>query len=222
MAPSRAAHPILEVTVRNDYEDGYRLPRARPRRSALPVLVFVVLGAFTAGTAAGYFSGSPSVSTQAPAAPSPSASPAVPTVPTDPHGQLVSRLPAAVYSGCLPQRDREGGKKTASVTCSSPMPGADELLVTAWSDGPSMLADFTTSYGTKPDGKCGDYAGSPTTGRRSTWDGGPLACYINTQGAAILLWEYRDLGLQVLAVRRDRNSAALFSWWRNAVRDDPT
>ncbi len=76
----------------------------------------------------------------------------------------------------------------------------------------------------------GLYAAEPRTGLRSTWgDDAPLACFVNSEPAAILLWEYPDAALQVVAVRRDRDapgfaddSRALFDWWTTAVRSEVT
>ena len=51
---------------------------------------------------------------------------------------------------------------------------------------------------------------------------------VNGEPAAILLWEYPQLALQVVAVRRDHgaegladDSQALFEWWETAVRSQP-
>ena len=150
--------------------------------------------------------------------------------PADAHDELAARLPAAVYSGCRPDPEREGGGRKTSLKCGTPLDGADELLVTQWSDASAMAADFAEKHGGKPDGRCGSYAAEPPTGLRSTWgDHAPLACFINSEPAAILLWEYPDDALQVVAVRRDRDAPgfaddtrALFGWWTTAVRSEVT
>lgn len=140
------------------------------------------------------------------------------TTEPDRHSALAQRLPAEVYQGCVEAPEREDEERVTSLTCGSALAGADELLVTQWVDGSTMLSDFAESYGDKVEGKCGEYVGTPAEGRRSTWgdDAAPLACYVNSNGAAILLWEYPDLAIQVLAVRTDTNAQALFTWWQGA------
>lgn len=127
---------------------------------------------------------------------------------------LAARLPTAVFDGCAPvEADRP------TVRCTSPKPGVDELLVSQWPDAAAMRADFTSHYGSKPDGKCGQYTGEPTSGLRSTWGGQqPLACYRNSKGAAVVLWEYVGSAVQVIAIRTDGDAKAAFVWWIDAVK----
>ena len=203
-----------------------RAPAPERRRSgrALPVAVAGVVLALAVAAAAVFLT-DPARRTSGAPGPSPSASTAA-----DVHEALIGRLPAAVYDDCRPDPEREGEGRTASVKCGTPLEGADELLVTQWSDTEAMAANFSEVHGVKPDGKCGQYAADPPSGLRSTWgDDAPLACFVNSEPAAILLWEYPQRALQVVAVRRDRDAAgladdsrALFQWWRTAVRSDPT
>ena len=75
-----------------------------------------------------------------------------------------------------------------------------------------MDADFAR-YTRYPDGKC-----SQRTGVRSTWDGGPLACYVNDNDHAVVMWEYDDRALQSFAIRTDGQSRPLYDWWLEAAR----
>lgn len=131
---------------------------------------------------------------------------------TDPHTALAARLPAAVYTSCSPAPAREKGEVVTAVDCVSTRPGADEVLVSQWSGTAAMLADYRTHYGKRPDGKC-----SQVSEVRSTWELGGLACYHNTSGAAVLMYEDDARALQVLAVRKDGDRAALYDWWDSAV-----
>ena len=107
------------------------------------------------------------------------------------------------------------------MTCIPTDPGADELLVRQFVDSATMDADFQSKYKSKYDeGKCRDFnGGAAGTGRSSTWGPGsraPLACYINDNSHAVVMWEYLDRPVQVLAIRTDADSTALFAWWRRA------
>jgi hypothetical protein len=160
----------------------------------------VVLG-FVVGLALGSrggTSGSPST------APRPSAS-AV-------DSGLVDLLPTSVYDGCVAS---PGG----TATCTPTEPGVDELLVRRYPSADALRSHFATSYGSKPDGKCGSYRGTPATGYRSTWGGEqPLACYVNSNGAAVVLWDHVAQGIEVIAVRKDGDAKAAFAWWTQAVK----
>ena len=172
----------------------------------------MVVAAFGIGLAAGYFQGG-SATTNAPF-PTPS-----PTASLDAHTALIARLPTAVFTDCIPLDGRTGAGLVASVTCSTPTADADQLLVSQWADGASMAANFTTFARKKPDGKCGTYTGVPASGFRSTWGSAdaPLACYVNTKGAAIVLWEYPDKAVEVLSVRPDGDFQAAFNGWRKII-----
>jgi hypothetical protein len=142
-----------------------------------------------------------------------------PRAPSDAHAALAAALPPDAYAGCTAYPDREASGHPTALTCSSPLPGIDQLLVTKWTDTAQMVRDFTTTYGRKPDGKCGSYTGSPASGVRSTYGGGaPLTCFVNTNGAAVVLWEYPAQAVQVIAVRADGNTSAAFAWWAQAVK----
>lgn len=185
---------------------------------SLGVAVTILVVAGLGGGAAGYIV--ETVGPSADATPLPTTVPSSASEPVVPdrHTDLVRRLPPEVYQGCRAHPGRQDEERLTSLTCDSGLPGADELLVTQWVDEGSMLADFTEHYSDRVQARCGDYDGEPREGRRSTWgeDGAPLACYVNSNDAAILLWEYPDLAIQVLAVREDADSRALFEWWLTA------
>lgn len=133
-----------------------------------------------------------------------------PSTPTaDRHAALVARLPAAVYASCRPAPLREKKGVGTAVDCRATDPGVDEILVSQWTGPASMAADFQENYAARlPDGTC-----RSMTEVRSTWESGRLACYTNSAGAAVLLYEYERTGLQVLALRTDGNRVQLYDWW---------
>jgi serine/threonine-protein kinase len=130
-----------------------------------------------------------------------------PTTP-DRHAALIASLRAAIYTACAAATPPKEAVVTA-VTCRPTQPGASSLLVRKWSSPAAMNEDFAATYAKHyPDGKC-----SRQTGVRSTWAKGRLACYVNVNGDAVLMYSYDAQGLQVLAVRSDGNSRALYAWW---------
>ncbi len=141
---------------------------------------------------------------------------------TEATAALQASLPAGVYRDCAPADLQPG--QTAALTCDSVMPGADELRVTRWTDAATMEQAFNTSAaGRLPADRCGTFTGGDGargTGRRSTWGGTSaiLACSVDDTPDAVLLWQYRDAATQVVAVRRDADSTALFAWWQQATR----
>ncbi|MCU1594506.1 MAG: serine/threonine protein kinase [Frankiales bacterium] len=137
--------------------------------------------------------------------------PGTPTVAANRHQDLVARLPADVYTGCKPAPAREVKLVRTAVDCVSVKAGAAEVLVSEF-DGPAHLEqDFTESYRARyPDGKC-----SVDEGVTSTWEEGRLACYLNANGAAVLLSTYSKAGVEILDVRQDGDRAALYDWWRD-------
>ena len=161
----------------------------------------VVVVAFAVGLAFGLSTGSSSGGTPGSVgSSSPSASPTSSVA-----------LPTAVFRDCV-----DSGGNT---TCAPVVAGVDEVLVKSWPDAATMLADFARTQGGKPDGKCGSYTGTPPSGLRSTWGGGkPLACYRNSNGAAVVLWEVPARSLELLAIRKDGDTGAAFAWWTEAVK----
>jgi hypothetical protein len=162
--------------------------------------VGVVVVAFAVGLAFGLSTGSSSGSTTG----SPPSSSATST--PAPLG-----LPPSVFRDCT--------TTGSGTSCQPVVAGVDEVLVFSWPSPAAMAADFANHQGTKPDGKCGSYTGTPPSGLRSTWGNGkPLACYVNSQGAAIVLWEVPERSLELLAVRKDGDTKAAFTWWNEAIK----
>ena len=121
----------------------------------------------------------------------------------------------SLYTGCQPQQVPVG----TGVSCGTSLAGVDQVLVVQWPDAASMQADFVKTQGSKPDGKCSTYKGKPASGIRSTWGSGrPLACYVNSNGAAVVLWEDPTTRLELLAVRDDGDTRKAFAWWTEAIK----
>jgi hypothetical protein len=160
----------------------------------------VVVVAFAVGLALGLSTGSSSGGTTGSP---PGSSPTASTVPLG--------LPTSVFRDCSPI--------DTGVTCRPVVAGVDQVLVVSWPDADAMAADFAKNQGAKPDGKCGSYTGTPASGLRSTWGNGkPLACYVNSNGAAVVLWEVPDRSLELLAIRKDGDTLAAFAWWDEAIK----
>jgi hypothetical protein len=132
-----------------------------------------------------------------------------PSAGADVHAALIARLPKKVYVSCRPAPAREVRLVRTAVDCDSATAGAADVLVSEF-DGPAhMEQDFDTHYRSKyPDGKC-----SIQEQVVSTWEQGRLACYLNTNKAAVLLYTYTKTGIEILAVREDGDRAALYDWW---------
>ena len=159
----------------------------------------VVVVAFAVGLALGLSGGSSGGTAEA-----------EPTASATPTATPQLSLPSALVRDCT-------GSPSA-MTCVPVAAGVDEVLVKQWADEGSMQADFDRTQGSKPDGKCGSYTGAPPSGLRSTWgEGKPLACYVNSNGAAVVLWEVPARRLELLAIRKDGNTRAAFTWWNQAI-----
>ena len=135
---------------------------------------------------------------------------------------LQASLPTSVYRDCRPAGVSAG--QVAALTCDSVVPGADELRVAKYADTATMQQAFADEVRPRyADGKCGTFRGGEQaggTGRRSTWGArnARLACFVDDAPDALLLWQYDDQSTQVVAVRRDADSAALFDWWQATTR----
>jgi hypothetical protein len=46
----------------------------------------------------------------------------------------------------------------------------------------------------------------------SSWDRGGLACFVNVNDHAVVLWQVDELALQLVAIRPDDDAAAVFDW----------
>ena len=168
----------------------------------------VLVVAFAVGLAVGMSSGSSGGT--ASSRPSPT-----PTVTASASAAAIADLPASLYTGCKAQHVAVG----TGLTCATTLAGVDEVLVVKWPDAAAMQADWAKTQGSRPDGKCGSYTGKPAAGLSSTWGNGqPLACYVNSNGAAVVLWEVPDRALELLAIRTDGNTSAAFGWWNQAIK----
>lgn len=184
---------------------------ARTSRALLVGCVAVVLAAGITGGVAGVRSVEPAAANLPSAATTLLASDA----------ELLAMLPPSVYGRTCTPLERTVND-LAVVSCTSvPGGGADQLIVYRWRDTAAMQADFQASYVRSPayaPGQC-----SMGNGRHSQWQQGGqtiggLACGTNGEGSATLTWEYDDRAVQVLAVRADRDSKALYQWWDKARR----
>jgi serine/threonine protein kinase len=136
-----------------------------------------------------------------------------------PWQQLADQLPASVFADCKRVPPTHPQDQLAEVTC-TPVGGGlaapDQLLAVRWKDVAAMQADFTKNYvGKYPDGKCG--SGWNVS---STWRAGALACYRNSRGADVLMYEFGSerQPVQVLAINhRAGRSKALYNWWLQAA-----
>lgn len=142
--------------------------------------------------------------------------------PTGASVEFITTLPASVYRDCTALAPGDG--QDAAVRCASVVPGPRQLEVRQFVDAETMQDAFAARYAsTYDDGKCGTFPGGADargTGRRSTWGArnARLACYVDDDGQAVLLWQYRDQAVQVVATRDDADSASLFAWWERTTR----
>lgn len=135
--------------------------------------------------------------------------------------ELLAKLPTSVYTGCTPTETAQSA--TATLNCTSAIEGADQLIVSSFADTSAMNGDFENRYKQAyKDGMCSKFNGkNKGEGRTSTW--GPnndqlLACYINENEDAVVLWEYLAPAIQVIAVRDDGNYPELWTYWTKAVK----
>ncbi|MCU1600553.1 MAG: hypothetical protein JWO22_1262 [Frankiales bacterium] len=164
----------------------------------------VVVAAFAVGTALGLAFGATGGTAGSSASAAATGSPTAAAISLPP-----------LYTGCRPQQVPVG----TGVTCGTSLAGVEQVLVVQWPDAATMQADFARTQGGKPDGKCSTYDGRDPSGVRSTWGNGkPLACYVNTNGAAVVLWEDPAKRLELLAVRGDGDTVKAFAWWTQAIK----
>jgi len=111
----------------------------------------------------------------------------------------------------------------ARLNCDTTPEGIATLHAVQWESSDAMAAAFRDRYvtpGKYDSAKCGDFAGGPGaegTGRISSWPGvGAIACYVNANSHAVLLWQVDNAALQLLAIRDDARSDELFRWWQGA------
>ena len=106
------------------------------------------------------------------------------------------------------------------LSCRSTEPSTDELIVRRFERPAAMAAAFVDrTLGTYDPLPCSRFTGGPPgSGHRSTWgpDDAPLACSVNVNGHAVVLWEHPQQAVQLLAIRKDAAARDLFQWWQRA------
>lgn len=129
--------------------------------------------------------------------------------------RLIGRLPPETYGSCRSNPQALHPGVTAAVSCTPARPGADQLLVAGYDTEASLNRAYRSTATSRHlrAGRC-----STGSGYDSTWAGGRLACYTNTNADAVLLWQYGRDRVMVAAVRKDDAARPLYSWWRAAVR----
>ncbi len=137
---------------------------------------------------------------------------------------LAARLGPAVGQ-CTHLVQKQAGI-VAALDCARLPAGLPQLQAKQWDTVAHMQQDFDRltvgTNGQKPtirtvEAPCGGFAGGRAltgTGHRSSWKKDPIACYVNTNGIAVLLWQNDDQRLQLLAIGRDADSPAVFAWWQ--------
>ena len=122
---------------------------------------------------------------------------------------LAAQLPASVFGDCEDYPEALPDGASASLRCDPAAEGVDELLVASFPGRGELDAWWErTVTEVYPDGRC-----SQGFGVRSTWNGGRLACYLNSNDDAVMRYDYGDRPVQVTAVRDDDDSGALFAWF---------
>jgi serine/threonine-protein kinase len=144
---------------------------------------------------------------------------ATPTSTAAPWQQLAERLPASVFTDCRRVPPTHPETQLGAVTCTAAGGGAgapDQLLAVRWRDVAAMRTDFVDKYVAKyPDGTC-----ASTWNVSSTWRGGALACYRNSRGADVVMYEFGSMGepVQILAINHVAGrSKMLYDWWLQAA-----
>ena len=189
-----------------------RRPRGRrrppPRRSddgtrLLVALAGVVLVAVLGGLAISALQGD-----GGDAAPGPEGAVATDGLEGDAAG-LAAQLPASVFGSCEDYPEALPDGASASLRCDPAADGVDELLVASFPGRGDLDGwwERTVTDAYEP-GRCSDGFGV-----RSSWNGGRLACYLNSNDDAVMRYDYGDRPVQVTAVRDDDDTAALFAWF---------
>lgn len=206
-------------------------PLARPRpqpvpprrratsRVPLPLLLLGLVVVVVAGAIGVVLSTPPDVpDAPAVAAPSPSA-----TALEEADRRLATML-REQYGECTPLPRLPG--QLARLNCDRTPEGIETVHAVQWSNAQAMDAGFDSAYVGKPQYRsapCADFrggSGTAGTGHVSTRiDGGRIACYVNVNDDAVLLWQYEDRAISLLAIRDDNDFASLFTWWQ-ANRDE--
>ena len=148
------------------------------------------------------------------------------TVPSslDAADQQLAGLLTDEYGECSPLPRSDG--QLARLNCDRTPEGLATLHIVQWRDTEAMEGNFNRNYADKPQYRsapCSDFRGgngARSTGHVSSRTGfGDIACYVNVNDDAVILWQYDERALQLLAIRDDANSPALFTWWQE-FRDE--
>ncbi len=134
--------------------------------------------------------------------------------------QLLASLLSDGFGECSPLERAPG--QAAKLNCDQTPDGIASLHVVQWEGADAMGGWFRTSYvepGNYTSGPCGEFEGGAEaqgTGRVSSRpEVGAIACYVNANGHAVMLWQIDDRDLSLLAIRDDADAAALFDWWQD-------
>jgi len=145
--------------------------------------------------------------------PSPTASP---TTPTNPSAvMLLGLVPDDQRAGCTTVAADPAAGELASLSCSLPAGGPQQLVLSAYESPDAMSAAFDNLVGGLPAGDCS--AG----GVRTTWTyqgstQGPMACYQSTAGYTSILWGSDAKAVLVLAQDSTLSPPLLLQWWTSA------
>lgn len=190
------------------------VPRGRPGSRPLPrgllvaCLALVAL-AGAAGAVLGFTKGGPEASEP----------PAATSGLSGADRELAAHLSDG-YGDCTPLERSPG--QLAKLDCTRTPEGIASLHAISWQGRAAMDAGFDKAYGDEGryrERACSDFRGGPEargTGHVSTRLGvGRIACYVNANRHAVLTWQLDDRHLQLVAIRDDADSPALFAWWQS-------
>jgi hypothetical protein len=149
------------------------------------------------------------------------ADPAAPGVALSPDERALADRLSEQFGDCSPLERAPG--QVAKLNCDTTPEGIATLHAVQWADSATMADAFRESYvarGKYDRAPCGEFPGGPGsegTGRISTWPGvGAIACYVNVNSDAVLLWQVDSEAVQLLAIREDPESRELFRWWQQS------
>jgi serine/threonine-protein kinase len=132
--------------------------------------------------------------------------------------QALGGLLSEGYGECTPLPTSAG--QTAKLNCDRTPDGIATLHIAQWAGAQAMREVYREKYVSRyPAKPCKDFsggAGARGTGHVSSRaDVGGLACFVNANEDAVLLWQVDGRALQLLAIRDDADSLALFRWWES-------
>ena len=141
----------------------------------------------------------------------------------DPAEQQLASLLSDDFGECSALERTPG--QAAKLNCDRTPDGIASLHAVQWEGTEAMDEWFRTSYaeaGGYTSAPCGEFEGGAEargSGRVSTSTKtgvGAIACYVNANGHAVMLWQVDDRDVSLLAIRDDADAAALFEWWDDA------